>query len=184
VSQVRVTFSNVGTDSENPSGADNQQERPVAEGLVVGFVDGEGCFSVALQRNAILRSGWQCQPRFSVSQSVSSIDALRDLQAFFRVGAIYRNRRRDNHRNDMASYQVIRRSDLLEIVIPFFEDHPLRTAKRNDFKLFAEVVRWMESGRHLTEQGLAEIARLTEQMNRRKPSRYLESSETGRRPSQ
>ena len=31
--------------SDNPSGADNQQERLFTIGWLVGFVDGEGCFS-------------------------------------------------------------------------------------------------------------------------------------------
>ncbi|MGH9439450.1 MAG: hypothetical protein ACRD22_16545, partial [Terriglobia bacterium] len=29
-------------ESENPTGADNQQERPVSAQWIVGFVDGEG----------------------------------------------------------------------------------------------------------------------------------------------
>ena len=37
--------------SDNPSGADNQQERPGFEEWVVGFVDGEGCFSISVVRN-------------------------------------------------------------------------------------------------------------------------------------
>jgi len=35
---------------DNPSGAGNQQERPGIEQWVVGFVDGEGCFSVSVFR--------------------------------------------------------------------------------------------------------------------------------------
>jgi hypothetical protein len=38
--------------SDNPSSAENQQERLVEIGWVVGFVDGEGCFSINLVRQA------------------------------------------------------------------------------------------------------------------------------------
>jgi beta-lactamase class D len=34
------------------TGADNQQERLVKIGWVVGFVDGEGCFSIGFVRQA------------------------------------------------------------------------------------------------------------------------------------
>ena len=44
--------------SDNPSGAVNQQERPGAEEWAVGFVDGEGCFSISVVRNTTCRSGW------------------------------------------------------------------------------------------------------------------------------
>ena len=42
--------------SENPSGAGNQQERPGIEQWVVGFVDGEGCFSISVVRNVGMQS--------------------------------------------------------------------------------------------------------------------------------
>ena len=49
--------------SENPIGADNQQETELAEidpWWVVGFVDGEGCFSVSIHRNDLAKptNGW------------------------------------------------------------------------------------------------------------------------------
>ncbi len=33
-------------DSDNPIGAENQQERLISADWVVSFVDGEGCFSI------------------------------------------------------------------------------------------------------------------------------------------
>jgi len=36
--------------SDNVRGAENQQERLMAIGWVVGFVDGEGCFSCSIYR--------------------------------------------------------------------------------------------------------------------------------------
>lgn len=54
--------------SDNPFGADNQQERPGIEQWIVGFVDGEGCFSCPINRNPVMKIGWQCQPRFAVVQ--------------------------------------------------------------------------------------------------------------------
>lgn len=46
--------------SDNPSGADNQQEteqfHPLDAQWVVGFVDGEDCFSVSVHRNRGARS--------------------------------------------------------------------------------------------------------------------------------
>jgi hypothetical protein len=36
--------------SNNPGGAENQQERLISLDWVVGFVDGEGCFSIGFVR--------------------------------------------------------------------------------------------------------------------------------------
>src|SRR3954471_11109241 len=159
---------------DNVSGADNQQERPAVAQWVVGFVDGEGCFSVPIFRNRTCRLGWQVQPEFTVSQGARSVHTLHDLKRFFGCGWVGRNGRRDNHREDMYRYRISKRADLRRSVIPFFEANPLRTAKVDDFTVFATVVRMMESGRHLSMDGLHEIARLVETMNRKKPSQLLE----------
>jgi hypothetical protein len=58
--------------SDNPTGADNQQETEDVIELdahwIVGFVDGEGCFSAGFHRNAGAPYGWQVMPVFQVYQ--------------------------------------------------------------------------------------------------------------------
>jgi hypothetical protein len=46
---------------------------------------------------------------------------------------VYVDRRNDNHRENLYRYSVHRRADLLERIIPFFREHPLRSAKRLHF---------------------------------------------------
>jgi LAGLIDADG endonuclease len=115
--------------SENPSGADNQQERPGLEQWIVGFVDGEGCFSCPIQRNSVMRIGWQLQPMFAVVQAERSLSVLELMQEFFGCGRIYRNRRHDNHREDLMVYQVFRYAELRDIIVPFFERYPLENGE-------------------------------------------------------
>src|SRR5580693_4737340 len=56
--------------SENPSGADNQQERLITNDWLVGFVDGEGCFSCPVFRNRSMRLGCgKCNPHLSSSKA-------------------------------------------------------------------------------------------------------------------
>jgi hypothetical protein len=170
--------------SNKPIGADNQQERPGFAEWVVGFVDGEGCFSVPIFRNHTSRLGWQVQPTFAVVQGERSVDALHLLERYFMCGQIGRHARHDNHHERLCRYTVRRLSELSGLIIPFFEEHPLVTAKADDFKKFAYVIRMMESGLHLRADGMIQIAEITQTMNRRRPSRYLESSEARRRLSQ
>ena len=158
------------------SGAENQQERLIAfTGWVIGFVDGEGCFSIGFSRQSGrgtrrgYKLGYQVLPRFVVSQGVGSVQVLEELKGFFGCGRIFVNRRHDNHRENMAQFVVGRREDLVGTVIPFFRQYPLRTAKQRDFETFAACVDLMSHGRHLTPDGLIEIAVLTQTMNRKKP---------------
>ena len=64
--RVRKTFQTqfIG---DNAMGTDNQQERLDAS-WIAGFVDGEGCFHVALNRQMKMTLGWQVLPEFRVVQ--------------------------------------------------------------------------------------------------------------------
>ena len=159
--------------SDNASGAENQQERLMAPEWVVGFVDGEGCFSCPIYRQRSMSLGWQVRPEFAVVQGASSRDVLEDLVRFFGCGRVFRNRRRDNHREDLFRYCVQRIGDLRGVIVPFFETHPLRTSKRDNFDKFAEIIRLMGLRKHLSIAGLIEIAEVAQTMNHRKPSAVL-----------
>ena len=108
-----------------------------------------------------------------MTQGARSVGALETLEGFFDCGAIYRNTRHDNHREDVYRWCVRRRDDLVERVVPFMQKVPLRTSKARDFEHFVRVLELMEYGRHLELDGIAEIAKLVEGMNRRKPSSFL-----------
>jgi hypothetical protein len=68
---------------------------------------------------------------------------------------------------------VRRRIDLLERIIPFFREHPMRTSKQQNFEKFARCVELIEANRHLTREGLIKVAELAETMNRRKSRQEL-----------
>ena len=101
-------------------------------------------------------------------QGARSASCLEDLRRFFGVGRIFVNQRHDNHREDMVQYHVSRRDDLLEVVIPFFQRHPLRSSKREDFAKFARCMEIVASERHRSSTGLADIAEIAQTMNRQK----------------
>ena len=56
-------------------------------------------------------------------------------------------------------------ADLVERVLPHFEENPLLSSKRREFELFAEVGRRMCPGEHLTREGFERILDLAFEMN-------------------
>ena len=160
--------------------ADNQQERLKFTGWVVGFIDGEGCFSVSIYKSPNTKLGWQVFPEFAVTQGEKSLGSLRKIKDFFGCGNLFVNRRCDNHKENLYRYCVRSLKDLKEKIIPFFVENPLQTAKRTDFEIFVQIMKMIEVDAHLTMNGIKEIAKLTEAMNRKKPAKILASSETVR----
>ncbi len=45
----------------------------------------------------------------------------------------------------------------------------MHSSKQNDFEKFVRCIELIESGHHLTYQGLIDIAEITQTMNRQKP---------------
>jgi hypothetical protein len=155
--------------SDNPSGADNQQERPgfstwldrIPHDLghwVAGFVDGEGSFNVPIRLERDRGLPWRVSLSFNVSQVGSEAPKL--LQQVFGAGTV-------RGRGDgVFYYEVTRPADLEERVFPFFERFGLRSPKAGDLRVFREITRLVRSGRHLSSTGIGEILILRAPMNR------------------
>ena len=154
--------------------ADNQQERLDAK-WISGFVDGEGCFHVAINKLPKMTLGWQVLPEFRVVQHQRDENVLLKLKKFFGYGSVVRNH------GDRKEFRV-RGLENLNRIVQFFNENPLQTSKQKSFEIFSDVIELMNKKQHLRKEGINKIADLASQMNR-KVKRCLESSETIRQSS-
>jgi LAGLIDADG endonuclease len=154
---------------------DNQQER--LGDYLSGYVDGEGSFHVAIQRNPSTKFGWQLVPELHVSQNPERGSILALLQKHLECGRIQPNAREGG--NDTSLVFVVRnRQDLVGKVIPFFEKHPILSEKRFEFESFAEIVRKMHRKEHLTEEGFVRL--LTKAMSMSGGGKYRKNDWSSR----
>ena len=127
---------------------------------IVGFVDGEGCFHVGINKHPDMKVGYQVLPEFTVVQHERDIQILHALKSYFGCGVV-----RSNHGDRMA-YRVRGQQHLLQHIIPFFEKHKLKTKKGIEFRKFRRVLLMIQEGLHLTEDGLLKIREIAAEMNR------------------
>ena len=126
---------------------------------IVGFVDGEGCFHIAINKNKEMTVGYQVQPEFTVTQPERSIQVLYALKAYFGGGVIRHSKKQGD---PIMCYRLRDRKTLDTVLVPFFLKHKLKTAKRRDFIKFRRVLMLLQRKEHLTEEGLEKIRRLRE----------------------
>ncbi len=107
--------------SENPSGADNQQETAVPSlvldpNWIVGFVDGEGCFSVSVHRSSMMRrhGGWHLQPVFQIYQHQAYREVLEAMVAIFGCGQV----RPKGPKSSVLTYAVESLQNLETAIVP------------------------------------------------------------------
>ena len=127
---------------------------------ISGYVDGEGCFTVSFSPRRKLRMGWEVRPSFSVSQNADRAEVLSAIYTYFGYGGF-----RPDRSDKTLKYEVRNLASLLTRVIPHFEQYPLMSSKRRDFETFATICKLLEGRKHLSREGLREIAGLAVTMN-------------------
>ena len=125
-----------------------------------GYADGEGCFCVSINKSARHTFGWEIRPSFSVSQNSDRAEVLEILKRTFGCGSI-----RPDRSDKTLKYEIRSVSDLVERVLPHFDEYPLLSGKRRDYDLFAEICRRMYVGDHHHPEGLKQIVDLALAMN-------------------
>ena len=119
---------------------------------------------MAIYKDPRMKTGIKLIPEFHVSQRITSRSILDRLVGHFSCGYVKANHAK-SERDTTYVYVVRDRIELLTKIIPFFEKHPLQTEKKNDFQLFAEIVRKMMKGEHRDLDTLSKMLTLAYNMN-------------------
>lgn len=126
--------------------------------FVTGFTDGEGCFRIKLIKNETYKLGSYVSPAFQITLHRKDLNLLESLRLFWGVGKIAIDK-------ESCQYYVNSINDLVKI-INHFNSYPLMTKKLVDFQLFQQAVTLIMNKKHLTSEGLKEIVKIKDYMNR------------------
>jgi LAGLIDADG endonuclease len=107
-------------------------ERVLDPWYVTGLTEGEGCFCVSFAIRAKMRTGLEARPSFSLSLNEKDRWLLEDLQQFFGCGWI-----RQSRSDRTFKYEARSAAELIDRIVPHFEEYPLRGAKAKSFAGFA-----------------------------------------------
>ena len=137
---------------ENPSSADNQQERlRISPEYIVGLVDGEGYFSVSTRRRKIDR--WEVKEvalKFGIELKDADRPLLKTIHEWFGVGKLYLKVDKRPNFTNLCMFIVGKHCDINEVIIPFFNRYPLKTpSKSRDFQRFVEIANLVKDKKHL-----------------------------------
>lgn len=123
---------------------------------IVGFVDGEGCFSITINKN----DGRLPEVRlvFEIELREDDKPILREIQKTLDCGNIYRlEYERYAKWRPHVKYKVGNFQDISQKIIPFFKKYPLKAKKRLQFEKFCQVAELIANKAHLTLEGVKRI---------------------------
>ena len=130
---------------------------------VVGLTEGEGCFLVSI------RAYNRIDLRFFIAQAEGNKPLLLMVQQFFKVGTVYQKSARRTGRLPAWVFEVTKRDDIYNVIIPFFKRHKLLGYKAKSFDAFcqiAEMVKGRQDVRKLSKEELSFIRKLKLGMNK------------------
>jgi hypothetical protein len=90
---------------------------------LTGFIDGEGCFNITINKHRELATGWRVNPVFKISLHNRDIALLEQIQKSLGVGSIYR------HGENSADLRIFNLNNL-SVVIKHLDKYPLITKKQ------------------------------------------------------
>ena len=126
--------------------------------FIAGFIEGDGSFNVSLRKKSDYKVNWQIVLSFNVSQKDPSV--LFIIKKELGCGII------KTRKDGLHSLDITNSKYLVEKVIPYFIKYPLLSkSKINNFSIFCEISKLVESGEHRNIKGLKKILLLREKLN-------------------
>lgn len=132
----------------------------VNPGVWSGLIDGEGSFSIIVDRNETRKLGWRVQLKFQIGLHIKDLNLLYLLQQYLGgIGSISLVKNRD-----VVNYSIDSIKDLNKLIL-HLDKYPLLTQKAGDFILFKKAVSLVNNKAHLTDEGLNQIVNIKASMN-------------------
>lgn len=127
---------------------------------MVGFTAGEGCFSIRITKSLTMKTGFQVQLRFNITQYSIDSELMNSLIDFWGCGKVF-----VSFKGNKLDFQILNFKDLSDKVIPLFQSISLRGVKSKDFSDFCKAVEIIKVKGHLSNEGLDKIRKLKAGMN-------------------
>lgn len=93
-------------------------------------------------------------------QHIRDLALMKILNKYFKSGSIYKYSDKP-----AVCLTIFNFSDLTNILIPIFEQYPIKGEKKLDFLDWLKIATLTEEGSHLTAEGLDFIRKIKEGMN-------------------
>ena len=116
---------------------------------ISGFADGEGSFNISFKERNDYKKKVKITASFNISQKDNII--LVWIKSIIGCGTL-RTRKDGIH-----YFEVTDVKSLINCVIPFFNQFPLKSGKAETFNIFCKIVSMMNSQSHLTNEGILKI---------------------------
>ena len=132
---------------------------------IAGFVDGEGCFTIVISRHPTKKLGVDARLHFQIELRSDDMEILQKIHKTLGCGHIYELNYKRYGWNPHVELKVSSIREIIDKLIPFFEQYPLRAKKRLSYQYFLQAVEIFKTKQHLTLDGIEQLRNIRKEMN-------------------
>lgn len=125
-----------------------------------GFVSAEGCFHVKISKSTTHKLGKSVSLNFLVTQHSIDSKLLESFSQILGCGNYY-----VKESSGVGTFIITGFNNILDKVIPFFEEYTVLGVKAEDYKDFKEASTLIKTKAHLTQEGFNKILFIKSRMN-------------------
>src|SRR3989344_7564446 len=134
---------------------------------VIGFIDGEGSFSVSIGKHKTLKRGLEVRPEFEIELRADDRDILERICITIGCGRIYDLSYERYGWYPHVKYKIGSKRDMQKYLFPFLDRHKPQAKKGEVYKRFREIVMMTLCKEHLTDRGFKTIVHLRDEIRAR-----------------
>ncbi len=133
---------------------------------MVGFIDGEGSFSVSVNKHRTMKSGIEVKPEFEIELRADDREILERVMETIGCGILYDCSYERYGWFPHVKYKITSTKDMEKYLFPFLDHYPLQAKKKQVYELFRTIILLMRNGGHRTEQGIGQILEIRNEMRK------------------
>ena len=147
-----------------PFGKEQIHRQKLNPHYVVGFIDGEGSFSISIGKHKTTRSGFDVRPEFEIELRKDDQEILERILITIGCGRIFDCSYDRYGWFPHAKYKITSNKDLRDYLFPFLDAYSLQAKKREMYKRFKAIVLMVLDKKHLTSTGLKKIIKIRKEL--------------------
>jgi len=129
--------------------------------FITGLFDGESSFVVAILKNSKYKTGWNVQSRVQIKMHKKDRALIQSIKGFFGdIGYVSKP-----NNSSTVEFRVSTLKDLVDVILPHFDNYPLVTKKYSDYLLFKQIVLLMLNKEHNTLEGIQKTVNIKASLN-------------------
>jgi len=139
--------------------------------FITGLFDAESSFVITILKNSRYKTGWNVQARVQIKMHEKDRALIQSIQDFF--GGIGYVSKVNN--TSTVEFRISSLKDLVDVILPHFDNYPLITKKRSDYLLFKQIVLLMLNKEHNNLTGIQKIVNIRASLNLGLPNALKEA---------